>query len=372
VQSTHILREVEIEKTGRVMQVAGIFDLDLEAKSKEEWTVNLSLPESWNIGLIVGPSGCGKSTILHEFFGDFIKNDFDWSKTKSIVDGFPSGMSVKDVTGFLSSVGLSSPPVWVRPFHVLSNGEKFRASMARAIAETENVAAIDEFTSVVDRDVAKIGSYAVQKAVRRNGKQFVFASCHYDIIEWLEPDWIYYPHTGELLVGRYLHRRPEIKLDIFRVETSWWRVFRKHHYLDTSIHKAAQCYVAFWEGVPVAFASFLHFPHPKSKNIKREHRTVCLPDFQGVGIGNALSNAIAQHCLDNGFRFMSITSHPAMITYRNNSKVWKMITKPTHKGKTMPKENMTTNGSGKGKGKSRRFRATFEYIGANNPHPHVG
>lgn len=363
MQSTHIVRETTIEKTGRVMQVAGIFDLDLQAKSKEEWDVSLDLPNDWQIGLIVGPSGSGKSTILNELFGDFVSSGYDWSKTNSIVDCFPKGMSVKDITGYLSSVGLSSPPVWVRPFHVLSNGEQFRATMARSIAETESTAAIDEFTSVVDRNVARIGSYAIQKAVRKSGKKFVFASCHYDITEWLEPDWVYYPHTGELLVGRSRHQRPKIKLDIFRVSTAWWRIFRKHHYLDTTIHKGAQCFVAFWEGVPVAFTSYLHFPHPRSKNIKRAHRTVCLPDFQGAGIGNALNNAIAQRCLNNGFRFMSITSHPAMIAYRNNSKKWKMTQKPTHEGKTIPRANMGTNGSGATNGKSRRFRASFEYIG---------
>src|SRR5439155_19760773 len=48
----------------------------------------------------------------------------------------------------------------------------------------------DEFTSVVDRTVAQIGSAAVAKTIRRSGKQLVAASCHYDVIEWLQPDWI--------------------------------------------------------------------------------------------------------------------------------------------------------------------------------------
>jgi GNAT superfamily N-acetyltransferase len=141
-------------------------------------------------------------------------------------------------------------------------------------------------------------------------------------------------------------------------------MFRKHHYLDTNIHKAAQCFVAFWGDTPVAFASYLHFPHPKSKNIKREHRTVCLPDYQGVGIGNAVSDAVAQICRASGFRYLSISSHPAMIASRNKSKNWKMITKPNIKSKTIPYD--MDKWSGGSNGAPRRFRTTFEYVGDFN------
>ena len=40
---------------------------------------------------------------------------------------------------------------------------------------------MDEFTSVVDRQVAQIGAHAIQKYVRKHGRQFVAVSCHYDI-----------------------------------------------------------------------------------------------------------------------------------------------------------------------------------------------
>jgi hypothetical protein len=54
---------------------------------------------------------------------------------------------------------------------------------------------VDEFSSVVDRQVAKIGAHAVQKWVRRNARQFVAVSCHYDIVDWLRPDWVLEPAT---------------------------------------------------------------------------------------------------------------------------------------------------------------------------------
>ena len=41
------------------------------------------------------------------------------------------------------------------------------------------------------------------------------------------------------------------------------------------------------------FFSIWHSPHPKVKNIKKVHRLVILPDYQGIGIGGILLNSIA-------------------------------------------------------------------------------
>jgi ABC-type molybdenum transport system ATPase subunit/photorepair protein PhrA len=364
MQSVTILRESNIVRTPRLMQMEGLFDVAPSARSTEKWEINLQLPESWNVGLIVGPSGCGKSTIARELFGKHMISSWNWPDDKSILDGFPAQMGIKDIVDLLSSVGFSSPPSWVRPFHVLSNGEQFRVSMARTLAESPDMAVVDEFTSVVDRTVAKIGSAAIAKTVRRRNQKFIAVACHYDIAEWLEPDWIYEPATDTLTVGRLLHR-PKINLEIKRVHSSAWQLFRKHHYLDTNLHKSARCFVAFSEGTPVAFASVLHFPHPKSLNMKREHRAVCLPDYQGVGIGNALSAYVASIVKGLGCRYVSITSHPAMMRARARSPLWKMIAAPNAKTKSIPRESFSRDGVGSGKtiGFTARFRATFEYVG---------
>jgi len=341
------------------MQLEGLFDVAPTQQSTELWTVNLDLPDKWSVGLIVGPSGSGKTTIARELFSDNLVTSWEWSKTKSILDDFPRDMSIKDIVALLSSVGFSSPPSWVRPFDVLSNGEQFRVTLARTLAEMKDLAVVDEFTSVVDRTVAKTGSAAVAKAVRRRGQQFIAVSCHYDIAEWLEPDWVYQPHIDTL--DRGCLQRPKIELEVKRVHSSAWQMFRKHHYLNTTINKAARCFVAFWEGVPVAFTAVLHFPHPKVKNIKREHRTVCLPDFQGVGIGNALSDYIGAMCRGIGFRYMSQTSHPAMIRSRNKSKMWRMRQAPTHKKSYKPGPK-----SGRRSWAEMvrtRLVASFEYVG---------
>lgn len=360
----HIVRSSFVVRTPRVMQLEGMFDVPPSQRSEELWDVEFSLPAKWNVGLIVGPSGSGKTTVARELFGEHLVGAWQWSADKSILDSFPLDMSIKDIVGLLSSIGFSSPPSWVRPFHVLSNGEQFRVNMARTLAEKKEIAVVDEFTSVVDRTVAKIGSAAIAKAVRKRKQQFIAVSCHYDVAEWLEPDWIYQPHINEFARGN-LHR-PPIQLRVERVRSSAWRLFRKHHYLDAKLHPGAQCFLGLVEDIPAVFASVLHFPHPRDSRVKREHRTVCLPDFQGVGIGNALSNFVASCYRVAGFRYMSITSHPAMIRSRAASMSWRMTSKPNIITKSIPrqtKEGLASLSSDGGSGTQRRMRASFEYIG---------
>lgn len=356
--SFSIVRNSPIIRTPRLMQCEGLFDISPLTKSEQTWQVDLNLPESWHVGLIVGPSGSGKTTIAREVFGDHLCGTWEWPAEKSILDGFPDAMSIKEIVALLSSVGFSSPPSWLRPFHVLSNGEQFRVNLARALAEMSDLAVVDEFSSVVDRTVAQIGSAAIAKTVRRRKQQFIAVSCHYDIIEWLEPDWIYQPHLNELTRG--CQRRPPIKLEIKRTHYSVWRLFRKHHYLDTDLHRGAICFCAFWKGMPVAFSATLHMPHPRSRNLKREHRLVCLPDYQGVGIGNAVSAYIGSLWTALGWRYTSVTSNPAMIHARAKSRDWKMYSAPTMKGEIFPKGCLRKRHR---QSIPTRLRASFEYVG---------
>lgn len=354
----NIVNEVDIQRTSRVMQVEGMFDIPIEKVSRREWLVDMALPAQWHIGLIVGASGSGKTTVARHLFPGALIEGYAWNEKRSLLDSFPADMGIKDITGLLSSVGFSSPPAWLRPFHALSNGEQFRVTLARMLAEQRGkVAVMDEFSSVVDRTVAQIGSHALQKTIRRQGQQFVAVSCHYDIIDWLEPDWIYEPATGQLTLGRS-RRRPEIQLTLYRVHRNAWEIFRHHHYLDTKISTAARCYVALLnDAIPVAFTSAIHFAHPKRANVKREHRTVCLPDYQGVGIGNRVSEMLGAICRGAGYDFISSTSSPAMIQHRNRSPLWKMTKAPARR------DGARDGGRFTGARTTDRLIASFEYLG---------
>ena len=356
--STHqltITRRSDVVRSPRVMQLEGMFDLPAGRVSEQSWALDFELPDDWSVGLIVGPSGAGKSTVAHELFGDAMVTSWPWTAGASVVDGFPKGMSIKDITALLSSVGFSSPPAWLRPFDVLSNGEQFRVTLARILAEQPQLAVVDEFTSVVDRTVAQIGSAAVAKTVRSRKQRFVAVSCHYDIAAWLTPDWIFEPHLNKLTRGSL--RRPPITLTIERCATSLWEVFRKHHYLNHDLNPSAQCFLASWKGIPVAFSAWL--PMFGHKNWRREHRTVTLPDYQGVGIGNALSATIASMWRGLGMKASSTTTHPAMIRARQRSPLWVMHSAP----KTHSAGGKNLKIAASMKFASNRLAAGFTYVG---------
>ena len=323
--SVNIVRQTDIVESFRVQQIRGMFDYNNKT-IKHEWQSNLPIEgKEWSIGLIVGPSGSGKTTLAKEAFKHLhLHESFDWSHDKAVVDCFDKDLSIKEITSMLNAVGFSSVPHWFKPFSHLSNGQKFRVELARCLLLKGNGIVFDEFTSVVDRDVAKIGCAAISKCLRRKGSPpFVAVSCHYDIIDWLDPDWVF-DVGSQTFDWRERRRFPEIKLDIYETTNEAWQLFREHHYLDHSFNKAAKSFIALLDDKPVAFCSVLHFPHPSSKYLKREHRTVVFPDFQGIGIGNKISEFVAKHYKSKGFRFLSTTSAPAMIHYRNKSKKWKM------------------------------------------------
>ena len=183
----------------------------------------------WNIGAIIGGSGSGKTSIL-KTFGHIQQPPFD--NSKALISNF-DWLSPKEATMLLTSMGLSSVPCWLRPFNTLSNGEQYRATMAyiTASAKSGDVILIDEFTSVVDRDVAKSMSYALQKYIRTHNLKIIIASCHYDILEWLMPNWVCNPQKGGVLEEcDYLRQgRPQIQLSVSRVTSQTWDIFKSHH-----------------------------------------------------------------------------------------------------------------------------------------------
>lgn len=186
----NITKETKPKETFRVSSVLNAFDLSID-KVKEHFEGNIDIEgKEWNIGLIVGSSGTGKSTIAKELFPDTYIFEQTYSEG-SVIDDMPKEKSIKEITKAFTSVGFASPPSWLKPYSVLSNGEKMRCDLAKSILEEKEIVVFDEFTSVVNREVAKTGSFAIQKAIRKLNKKFVAVGCHSDIIEWLQPDWIY-------------------------------------------------------------------------------------------------------------------------------------------------------------------------------------
>jgi GNAT superfamily N-acetyltransferase len=329
----------------RVQQIAGMFDVSIAEKAERTFEFESPpLDESWSIGCIVGPSGSGKSSIARHLFGENYYAGNDWNDSQAVIDGF-GDVSIKTITNMLTVVGFSSPPSWIKPYSVLSNGEKFRCDLAKALlSQTASggseysllppasclpppLVVFDEYTSVVDRNVAQIASAALAKGIK-NGKipcRFVAVTCHYDILDWLEPDWVLDTATGT--VSRRLLRRPNIDLEIFRCERRLWDMFKTHHYLSSNLAPACRCYAALCHlagtpaPFPVAFCALI--PQQGFERWYRVSRIVTLPDYQGVGIGSRFLDSLAELYVSQNFRFSITASHPSVLAHCKRSEYWK-------------------------------------------------
>jgi len=309
-----------VELTSIDAEIFKNFDYSFEGNTSFHVPLIPDIPKEFNIGVICGSSGSGKSSILKTFGSEEV---IKWDRNTSIASHFDN---VEDAIARLGAVGLSSVPTWGKPRHVLSNGEGFRVDLARKLKSN---CVIDEYTSVVNRDVAKSCSTALSKYIKRNNlKNIILATCHEDILDWLEPDWVF--NTDTLEISRRSLHRPEIHIEVHGCTKAFWSMFAHHHYLTAEIPPVVDCYLATWNGVIVGFASSICLPgkspplYEGDTRIKyRECRTVVLPDFQGLGIGTRLSDAVGDIVIEKGYRYFSKTAHIRMGSYRQKSNKWR-------------------------------------------------
>lgn len=349
-----IIKKSEPKQSFRVASIIGKFDLQSNA-IEERFTGNIDISDNWQIGLIVGKSGTGKTTIAKQLFENAYITNFEY-QAETVLDDMPKEKSVDEITRAFNSVGFSSPPSWLKPYSVLSNGEKMRCDLARAILSDNELFVFDEFTSVVDRQVAQIGSFAMQKAIRKTNKKFIAVTCHFDVEDWLLPDWVFNTDTMtfQSFEGQKKNK-PDIKFEIFSYgDKTIWKMFAKYHYLSHSHNNAASVYIATVNDAIAGFISILHFPHPKTKDMKKVHRLVVLPDYQGIGMGIKLLDEVGNLYKNNNYRFNIVTSSPSLINALKKSKYW--IT--TRLSRTKSQSKGTTLGNMKTS--QNRITASFE------------
>jgi ABC-type lipoprotein export system ATPase subunit len=357
--TAHAVVESSVPITIRCRQVAAMYDVPISERQRLEWQIEAPLEQRpWKIGLIFGPSGSGKTTIARKLFG--AERRPEWKPGTAMVDCFPAGMAINDIVAACSAVGLNTIPAWLRPYDVLSNGEKFRADMARILAEAgDSTVLVDEFTSVVDRQVAKIVSHAVQKTVRASQGRLVAVSCHADIIDWLQPDWQIDMGAGGCFHWRCLQRRPSIACTIARVPRSEWSRFSRYHYLSAELPVAAQCFGLWAESELAVMAGLLYRPHPVTMNLIAVSRIVTLPDYQGLGLAFVLLDSIGAMLKAIGWRFRNYPAHPSFVRAHVRSPRWKLVRDPRKRVGVNPKNIVPKQGA--------RPCYGFEYVGQSHP-----
>jgi len=267
------------------------------------------VPQDFSLGVIYGSSGSGKTSLLKEF-GSL--DSFEWGRTKALASQVNPNL--------LMRLGLSSIPSLCRPYHILSTGEKHRADIAVSLKDG---CVIDEFTSVCNRDLAKSISIGLRNTIDKlEYKSVVLASCHEDVIDWLEPDWVINTNTNTITIGRT--KRSLSTYQVIPCSTQAWDIFKSHHYLSADINAGAYCWLMVNDKNNICgFASAIANPGQGLGNAWRGHRLVILPDYQGIGLGSKLSDTIGQMFLDKGSRYFSKTAHPKLGEHRNKSPLWK-------------------------------------------------
>lgn len=323
--------EVEVStvpsRSIRARQLESAFDVPAAQKQTLRWHGDIPLEDrAWNVGLIVGPSGSGKTQCAQALWGP--EPTLEWGAA-AVVDDFRSDLSLEDVTGVCSAVGFNTIPAWLRPYAVLSNGEQFRATVARRIVESDpsDVIVMDEFTSVVDRQVAQIGAHAVAKWVRKHDRRFVGVTCHFDVIDWLQPDWVFEPATMTF-VWRSVQPRPRIQCEIGHVPYATWRLFAPFHYLTQELNHSARCYALWANGRLAVFGGVLHRPHPDNPRVKGLSRLVTLPDWQGLGLAFVLTDTLGAAYKARGWYYHNYPAHPPFIRAFDRSPNWELRKQP--------------------------------------------
>lgn len=321
-----IHQECGVSRSYRAARVRSLFNVTGGAGAEFHAACEIPLDEpGWQVGLIVGPSGSGKSSIGRQCWGGgAYLTGFPWGSAP-IIDEIAPEAPFDAVAGALSAVGLGSVPSWLRPYGVLSTGERFRADLARALLCGRERIVIDEFTSVVDRQIARIGAAAFARAWRRApGRQVILLSCHRDIVEWACPDWILDTEDMSLQRGS-LRCRPPIRLRLFQTNWRPWALFEPHHYLKLPYMIAATNYVALHGEEPVAHVAVATTTGLKSA---RMCRLVVMPEWQGVGVGIRFIEWVAGEWLAGrnryGRRMTTIfhTSHPGLASALRRRPGW--------------------------------------------------
>lgn len=320
-----LVNRTELADSYRQNRVRSLMNVTLEQASTHRVSCTLPLEEQpWRVGLVVGPSGSGKTTLGRKLGALF--SGYDWADDRAIIDEIGPDADLEAVEAALASVGLGTVPAWLRPYRVLSGGERFRADLARLLVEADDgLVVYDEFTSVVDRQVAQLGAAAFAKGWRRKpAGRFVALACHYDIADWLQPDWVL--DTADWTFSwRSVQRPPSIRVDVHRASWSAWPTFKPHHYLDVGPMMAAYPYVGLVGGQPVAHLGVTTFSGCRTARICR---LVVMPEWQGAGVGMRFLEHVAQQWLDGvnhyNRRMTSIihTSHPGLVAALQRRPRW--------------------------------------------------
>jgi ABC-type dipeptide/oligopeptide/nickel transport system ATPase subunit len=323
----------EPSQSFRCTLAANSLDIDTGKKLTHEFNLKADFSKPFNIGVFYGASGSGKTSLAKEIFGEKIFEE-KLDENKTILDQLPEEMSYDQCSAVLCGMGLTSVPCWLRPIKTLSNGQRARAFAAMVVSKNKDIIALDEWTSVVDRTVAKAMSACINKYARKNNKKIILLSCHSDVIDWLDPDFIVDCNTQKFIDRRLLcpekrKRKEQLQFNVREVEGSTWKNFSKYHYLNDEVPRGKRfLFGLFFQEKQIGFGAFINLV-PKRKGqkmIMHSTKVVIHPDYIGLGLGLKFVTATSKIITKKNYRVMAKFSSAPMFKARIKDKEnWRFI-----------------------------------------------
>lgn len=323
METFRVRLQSEVSDSFRCQKAANSLDIDATKKSVHDLQIQADIRSKFNIGLILGASGSGKTTLARQIYGDSFERPL-LDLSRPVIDQFPKDWSYDQCAEALAGMGLTSVPCWIRPAYTLSNGQKARAEAALQLSQDLKFGVpivVDEWTSVVDRTVARVMSHCIQKWARKQTKQVVLLSCHYDVVDWLNPDWIIDCNTQSFtdrraMVGAH-SRTDRLRFDIRPITNRSWRYFSKYHYLSDRLPGGKIfCYGLFHGDTQIGFQCFAAYIIGDQQTYF-SNRTVIHPDYAGLGLGIRLITESSKDMVRKGYRvrakFSSVPVYKSML-----------------------------------------------------------
>ncbi len=220
------------------------------------------------------------------------------------------GKSQEEAMALLGVVGLSEAFVMLRKYKELSEGQKYRYKLAKMIAIDGDAFFIDEFGATLDREMAKVLAYCIQKWARKNKKMVVAATTHRDLIEDFNPSIVIDKKFGQTTqIKHYESPLQQFSLiNYMKIEPATkedYEYLKGFHYLQGNPAAPKYRFKLTYKGETIGIIVYtltfraLHFRNqlfPEYKNniqkvnsdILRISRIIIHPKFRGIGLAQEL------------------------------------------------------------------------------------
>lgn len=181
-----------VQRSARVLEIAEGFGLGLDDKEFvvfDNQTVEI-IPG--DVVYITGQSGSGKSLLLKELKKQMLAAgesiiDIDGVDLRDVALIDQIGKSTNEGIEYMQLTGVNDANIWLRKPSELSDGQRYRFKLAKAIESGAKVWFADEFLAVLDRMTAENVAFNMQKIARKVGATLIVATTHTDMVSNLDP-----------------------------------------------------------------------------------------------------------------------------------------------------------------------------------------